>query len=323
MTLRAALLDVPQPDAATWRGLNPLVRWLIACRASVLPLTLSACLFAGLLARPSDAATVLLLLVVTLALLLAHATNNLLNDHVDYATGLDRDNYFRARYGAQPLSQGLMSVARHRRLLLATGAGALALGLVVCARVGGAAFLLAAGGAAILLFYTWPLKRWALGELAVLVVWGPLMVGGVYWVLTGALPAAVLWLATLYGLGPTVVILAKHTDKLADDRARGVKTLPVLLGEPVSRHLIAALAVLSLGGAAAWAFWQGAWWYLLALGASPALVRLLRVLGHTRPADRPEGFPDNVWPLWYAAEGFRFARLAGALLVLAALAEAI
>ena len=36
-----------------------------------------------------------------------------------------------------------------------------------------------------MLFYTWPLKYIGLGEIAVLLVWGPLMIGGGYFVITG------------------------------------------------------------------------------------------------------------------------------------------
>ncbi len=37
---------------------------------------------------------------MTLGLVLAHATNNLLNDVVDYVKGVDKGNYFRIKYGA-------------------------------------------------------------------------------------------------------------------------------------------------------------------------------------------------------------------------------
>ena len=47
------------------------------------------------------------------------------------------------------------------------------------------ALALMAAGAFFVLFYTWPLKYIGLGELAVIIVWGPLMVGGGYFVVTG------------------------------------------------------------------------------------------------------------------------------------------
>jgi 1,4-dihydroxy-2-naphthoate octaprenyltransferase len=40
---------------------------------------------------------------------MAHGTNNLLNDYTDYVRGVDKDNYFRAQYGPQPLEHGLLT----------------------------------------------------------------------------------------------------------------------------------------------------------------------------------------------------------------------
>ena len=42
----------------------------------------------------------------TLGLLLAHATNNLLNDYTDSRRGIDSGNYFRNQYGAHVLEDG-------------------------------------------------------------------------------------------------------------------------------------------------------------------------------------------------------------------------
>jgi len=311
-----ALFDVPAVTAAQWHRLGPLVRWLIASRASVLAMTLFASLFGGLLALPWTLTEFGRLVVVTAALLLAHATNNLLNDHVDYRLGLDRDNYFRARYGAQPLALGLMDLAAHRRMLLATGALALLLALGIVVWIGGPAWWLAGLGALLLLFYTWPLKHLALGEIAVLVVWGPLMVAGTCRMVAGSWSAEALWLAMLFGIGPTVVILAKHADKRGDDQERGVRTLPVVLGPAFAQWSWALLAVLQVVGSVVVALAADRPGMLLMLGAVPALVRCVRLAGGPRPAQAPAEYPANVWPLWYTAAAFRFARLGGLLLVL-------
>jgi 1,4-dihydroxy-2-naphthoate polyprenyltransferase len=315
--LRDALFDVPAVAPADWARLGWPVRWLIASRASVLAMTLFASLFGGLLALPWTPVECLRLLLVTVALLFAHATNNLLNDHVDYRLGLDRDNYFRARYGAQPLSQGLMDLAAHRRLVVVTGSIALVLAGIVVWWLGGPAWWLAASGGLLLLFYTWPLKHFALGELAVFVVWGPLMVAGAYRMVAGDWSADVLWLACLFGLGPTVVIFAKHTDKRDDDLGRGIHTLPVLLGATAARWSWAALGVLQVAGAIGLAVVTGRPGLLLLLGAVPALLRCLRLAAAPLPAAAPTGYPAHVWPLWYTAAAFRFARLSGLLLALA------
>jgi 1,4-dihydroxy-2-naphthoate octaprenyltransferase len=74
------------------------------------------------------------------------------------------------------------------------------------------------------------LKRIGLGELGVFLVWGPLMIGGTFYATTGTLPGWV-WLASIpYALLVSTVLIGKHIDKLKQDRARGIYTLPVLLG---------------------------------------------------------------------------------------------
>jgi 1,4-dihydroxy-2-naphthoate octaprenyltransferase len=41
--------------------------------------------------------------LVTVGLTLAHATNNMLNDYVDWAKGVDQKDYFRIKYGSHPM----------------------------------------------------------------------------------------------------------------------------------------------------------------------------------------------------------------------------
>ncbi|MEQ8857507.1 MAG: prenyltransferase [Pseudomonadales bacterium] len=322
-SLSDTLLRMPSVSAAAWRRMGWLRRYLITSRAAVLPLTLHACLFGGLLALPWTPQEGWRLLLVSVGLVFAHAASNLLNDYVDWLVGLDRDSYFRLRYGAHPLAQGLMGATTHALMLLLTGAAALGFGLLVGAMAGTPAYVLAGAGALVLLTYTWPLKRLGLGEIAVFVVWGPLMVGGVYWVVSGDWGPEIGVLSAIAGLGPTVVVLAKHTDKARDDGARGVRTLPVLLGPVWAPRLLALVALGEVAAALAWAVSGGHWAYLLILVALPALAALLWICLRPRPSARPRGYPTALWPLWYAAAGFRFARVSGMALVLAALLDGV
>src|SRR6185369_5972100 len=100
------------------------------------------------------------------------------------------------------------------------------------------AFALA--GLFISVFYVAPplkLKHRGLGEPGVFVVWGPLMIGGTYYVTAGTLPSWV-WLASVpYALVVTTVLIGKHVDKYEQDGSRGIRTLPVLLGKSFSLRL--------------------------------------------------------------------------------------
>ena len=106
------------------------------------------------------------------------------------------------------------------------------------------AFALA--GLFVSVFYVAPpirLKHIGLGEPGVFLVWGPLMVGGTFFVATGALPGWV-WLASLpYAILVTTVLFGKHIDKIEADAAKGIHTLPVILGESRARRVAQALMI--------------------------------------------------------------------------------
>ena len=78
-------------------------------RAGVLPMTLTAGAVAGLLAvrRPDFAAGWFAL--AFLGIVLAHVSNNLLNDLLDTDTGLDTSQYPRALYAPHPILSGMIS----------------------------------------------------------------------------------------------------------------------------------------------------------------------------------------------------------------------
>src|SRR5882672_4859007 len=203
-----ALYTVQRVDKAAWTRLDIVSRWLIASRASVLVITFISVSIAGLMAIRAGRFDATLWVLASLALLFAHATNNLIADAA------------------------------------VSGVAALAIGGYLVAVRGPLALALMAAGAFFVLFYTYPLKYIGLGELAVILVWGPLMIGGTYFVVTGLWDWDVALVGLPYALGATTVIFGKHIDKLEDDRARGIHTLPVIIGERAARWILGAMIVL-------------------------------------------------------------------------------
>jgi len=146
-------------------------------------------------------------------------------------------------------------------------------------------------------------------------VWGPLMVGGVYYAAVGHLPGHVLAASVPYGLLCTTVLFGKHIDKIPWDEPMGIRTMPVILGEAGARRVaqglmaafyVSVVALVALG----WLPWTT----LAVFGALPALAKVWKAFDSPRPAEPPPRFP--VWPLWFAAIAFLHTRRAGALLVL-------
>ena len=128
--------------------------------------------------------------------------------------------------------------------------------------------------------------------------------------------ADILWAGVVYGLGPTVVIFAKHTDKADQDRDKGVLTLPVvlqpLLGEAVVRLLVPLFGLAQLVSAVWYGLSFGVYGLLGALLGLPALLKLAAVVARPRPVSCPRDYPTQAWPLWYTTYAFVYARNTGA-----------
>jgi 1,4-dihydroxy-2-naphthoate polyprenyltransferase len=169
-----------------------------------------------------------------------------------------------------------------------------------------------------LLFYTWPLKYFGLGEISVVLVWGPLMVGGAYFVTSyGHWNTWIILISLVYALGPTTVLLGKHTDKLEQDKAKKVHTLPVIIGEKASRYIVIALFLLQyvFVGLLVYAGQLGPA-MLVVLLSIPKLIKTLKVYMKPRPQVAPEGAEGSNWPLYLVSHAFEFNRRFGLLFLL-------
>jgi 1,4-dihydroxy-2-naphthoate octaprenyltransferase len=309
-----ALTVMPRIDKDEWDALDLVSRWLIATRSAVIIMTFTSAAFAGLLAYKDGAFDWLYFVLVTAGLCLAHATNNLINDLTDHYKGVDKDNYFRTQYGPQTIEAGFMSVRQMGVYAAVTGGAALAVGIYLVVLRGEIALYLLAAGAFFVLFYTWPLKYIGMGEPAVLVVWGPLMVGGGYYIITGDWSNQVAVASVAYALGPTAVLFGKHIDKLDADSGKGIRTLPVILGERNSRYSVMGMLVAQffvVGYLVATGFWHPV--MLIVLLAAPSMKRVYKLFSHPRPSEAPDDLPKGVWPLYFVAGAFWYNRRFGML----------
>jgi 1,4-dihydroxy-2-naphthoate octaprenyltransferase len=317
LTAGTAFTAIPKITLDQWQGSSLITRWMIASRAAVLVMTFSSAALAGVLALLDGTFQLWPWLACTLGLLLAHAANNQLNDYTDSKRGIDSGNYFRNQYGAHVLEDGLLSERALWGYISVTGGVALLLGLYLLWRVGPPVIFPLLAGAFFLLFYTYPLKKLGLGEPAVLLVWGPLMTGGTYLVMTGGWDWQVALIGTVYALAPTSVIFGKHVDKIEFDAAKGVKTLPVRLGARRSLNWIVAMTWLQYLSLPVLVFagWLP-WTVIVVCLALPAARRLVRACAESRPDACPPDYPESAWPLWYVAFAFSHARSFGLLFLL-------
>jgi 1,4-dihydroxy-2-naphthoate octaprenyltransferase len=326
---RTALWTLVKMDAKEeWDQLDVVSKWLIATRSAVTMVTLYSCVIAGLLAWRDGYFAWVPWIIVSLGLFIAHGTNNLLNDYTDFNRGIDQDNYFRTQYGVHPLVQGFWNKRQQLTWffvsgLLATAAGIFALFYTNFSPV---VIGLFAFGAVILLLYTWPLKYIGLGELFIFLIWGPVLVVGVYVVLAKGWTDNA-WLVALagvpFGLSVASINIGKHIDKMVDDKKKGVGTLPVKVGEKAARYINIVSIILAYLVIVYLVFFPRFFTpvMLIVLLASKRALLAMGVLTKPRPEEPPEGF--EAWPTWYSAFNFYHNRLFGGLLILGLIADVI
>lgn len=148
-------------------------------------------------------------------------------------------------------------------------------------------------------------------------VWGLLMVGGGYHVITNEWSWEVIFAALPLGLSITTIIFGKHIDKLKADRSKRIYTLPVIMGDKMARlaavqfmafqYILVIINVLM-------GFYSPI--LLIVFFAIPTFVKAVRVFSYPAPAACPSNFPRNVWPLWFVGHAFRHYSIFGMLFIL-------
>lgn len=296
-------------------GVDFVSKWLVLTRAAVLPMTMTSGIVAALLAVGHPDLHTGWLALALVGIVLAHVSNNLMNDLADLVVGTDTDDYPRALYAPHPVLSGLTT--KRGLLVITFVVNVIDLGIMLALFMarGWPILAFALGGFFLSVAYTTPpfrLKKRGLGEPTVLVVWGPLMVAGTYFAAVGEVTWEVIAISIPYALLSTAVLMGKHIDKLTWDERDGTRTLPVILGEPRARAATKSMMVAFYPGIVALVVVGALPWPSLAalLGVS-ALVKVWAAFGEPRPAEKPERWP--IWPLWFAALAFVHTRRAGVL----------
>jgi 1,4-dihydroxy-2-naphthoate octaprenyltransferase len=320
-----ALRVIPRISKKEWVRLDLVSKWLVASRAAVFVMTALAAAIGGLLAFRYGSFSWDLFIMSILGLVFAHATNNMLNDYVDHRQGIDHKNYYRAQYGPQPLEHGLMTRRELLYYILVTGMIALFIGIYLILRTNLTTLWFLAAGLFFLLFYTWPLKYFGLGEPSVILVWGPLMIGGTFFVVSGGeWQNWIIPLSLVYALGPTSVLFGKHIDKRNNDRYKGVKTLPVIIGERASRLTTIGMWIAQYL-LVLWLVFTGQLGLILLIVflAIPKFIRATKIFSKPRPEKEPEGLAPETWPLYLVSYAFDYNKRFGSLFLLGLILDII
>lgn len=206
--------------------------WLQAARpfaysASVIPVLVGA-MFA--LADGNLNANWLLFPVALIAGVLFHTGTNLVSEYFDYKKGVDRpETYGSSRILVDKLMEP-KTVLRGGYLAFALG---FALGLILVYYHGYPMLILGIVGLIGGLFYTGApvgYKYFALGDLLVFIMMGPLMVIGGYLAVTGDFNINVLYVSLPVGFLVAAILCANNIRDIIHDTQAGISTMATVMG---------------------------------------------------------------------------------------------
>lgn len=169
----------------------------------------------------------------------AHLACNLLDDYFDYKADMLKDRERVVRKGIKAytakypyLTDGSATVSDLKRAIATFGAVAVACGVAVACSRGWGILLIAAAAAVLGFFYSAPPVKfcyWGTGELVTGLIFGPLLMEGVYWAAAGVPDWRVLSISLPLGLLVANILYTHSMIDLEGDAASDKLTLAGLL----------------------------------------------------------------------------------------------
>jgi 1,4-dihydroxy-2-naphthoate octaprenyltransferase len=236
-----------------------------------------------------------------LGVVLLQAATNMSNDTVDFLRGVDDlPPHLVSPFtgGARVLPEGELTVRAHRRgwIALYAAGGLIGLALAATRPNGWLLLVLGIGGGALGVFYTLPpfsLQYHGLGDVAVGIVFGPIVTLGAYAVQTGALSFGALLASIPLGILVAAFLFVNEMPEHETDPRGGKRTVPSRIGLMRSYRVYVALVVAAMVLLMAFILAGGMpWLALLGLISVPPLLKSIRIL-RTYYREYPRHMPAN------------------------------
>ncbi len=261
---------------------SSLKKWTSAARLRTLPAALAPVTIGCAMAYEAGAFHALSALCAFFAAILIQIGTNFANDYFDFVNGVDNDN----RIGPQRATQS-GDIAPQQMKLAFIISFLLITPLVAYLAYRGGWELIAIGILSVLsgILYTGgpvPLGYIGLGDLFVLVFFGPIAVGGTYYVQTLSLNSDVVFIGISSGLMSTAILIVNNLRDRVEDQKVGKNTLAVLFGARFARIEYCACLILAGLLSLYVCFPENPWGILsllAILSAAPAAISMCREEG--------------------------------------------
>lgn len=218
--------------------------WLLAARPKTLPAAASPVLIGAALAIGDGQLALVPTIAALVCSLLIQIGTNYANDYFDFVKGTDTDT----RLGPTRVTHaGLVTPAQMKKATMFVFGIALLIGFYLVIRCGWPILIIGILSILFGILYTggpYPLGYNGLGDIFVLIFFGPVAVAGTYFVNTQSLS----WLAVVAGLVPGLfsvgILTVNNLRDIENDAAGGKRTLAVRFGRTFA---IAEFAVCLIG----------------------------------------------------------------------------
>jgi 1,4-dihydroxy-2-naphthoate polyprenyltransferase len=216
-----------------------LVTWFKAARAPFLVISFLPAILGGVMAAAHVTILMGVFIASVIGIVMAHSAADFIDDYFDFKKG-NLGNKVQ-QFHDSPLIDNKITL---NQVLVATAIClviAFAAGMYVFVNVGMMVFWLVAVGAFIVFFYTSPpimLNYRGLGETMLFLAFGPMIVVGVYMVLTGLFSPEALIVSLVPGVFTMNIGVVSNTFDYLDDIKSGKRTFSVRFGQQAAVRLI-------------------------------------------------------------------------------------
>ncbi len=230
----------------------PMVEGLVITRAPFLSASIIPALIGAAYASTIfDGSTFgsLNFILATLGVVFLHLASNVFNDYFDWTSGTDKANntyFLQYSGGSRSIELGLISERGTKILGAILLLASSAIGVYLWRQVGDGVLVFGLAGAFAGFFYTAPplrlVARHGLGEIAIGLTFGPLITGGIFYVITGTFSWISLLIGAPIGLLTANILLINQVPDMEADASTGKNHLVVTFGKE-NTVLIYALTV--------------------------------------------------------------------------------
>ncbi len=218
-----------------------------------------------------------------------HAATNLINDYYDVKSGVDFKGVSTGIYRPHPLLEDKLTSRQVMTEAIVLYAVATGIGLYLAASRGWPLLTIGMIGVFASITYTAPpfkYKYIALGELSVFLMWGPLMVLGSYFIQSQAFSSSAVFISIPFGILVALVLLANNIRDISHDRSKGIRTLPIIIGERNGLRLYSTLVMFAYAGIIGMSIAGPLYlWTLIVVLSLPLALKLIRQMMQKIPAD--------------------------------------